>query len=62
MHTFGFIGAIDAIVEVCAQYHIPVVEDAAESLGSTKVTKMAQMFTQVILDCVPPLALMAIKL
>jgi len=39
MHTFGFIGAIDATVEVCAQYHIPVVEDAAESLGSTKVTK-----------------------
>jgi aminotransferase in exopolysaccharide biosynthesis len=35
MHTFGFPTAIDRIVELCTQYNIPVVEDAAESLGST---------------------------
>lgn len=35
MHTFGFIGDIEAIIKVCEPYNIPVVEDAAESLGST---------------------------
>lgn len=35
MHTFGFPVEIDKIVEMCNQYKIPVVEDAAESLGST---------------------------
>ena len=35
MHTFGHPALIDQIVEICATYHIPVVEDAAESLGST---------------------------
>ncbi len=34
MHTFGHPARIDEIVEVCNQYGIPVVEDAAESLGS----------------------------
>jgi perosamine synthetase len=34
MHTFGHPCRIDEIVEICNQYHIPVVEDAAESLGS----------------------------
>jgi perosamine synthetase len=35
MHTFGFPAEIDIIVELCKQFNIPVVEDAAESLGST---------------------------
>lgn len=35
MHTFGFPAEIDKIVAMCADYGIPVVEDAAESLGST---------------------------
>lgn len=35
MHTFGFIGDIEAIIKACETYNIPVVEDAAESLGST---------------------------
>lgn len=35
MHTFGFPVEIDKIVELCNQYNIPVVEDAAESLGTT---------------------------
>lgn len=35
MHTFGLPAEIDKIVEMCSTYQIPVVEDAAESLGST---------------------------
>jgi perosamine synthetase len=34
MHTFGYPCRIDEIVEICNRFHIPVVEDAAESLGS----------------------------
>jgi aminotransferase in exopolysaccharide biosynthesis len=34
MHTFGFPCRIDETVEICNEYNIPVVEDAAESLGS----------------------------
>jgi aminotransferase in exopolysaccharide biosynthesis len=34
MHTFGFPLRIEEVVAVCNAYHIPVVEDAAESLGS----------------------------
>ncbi|MFK7946517.1 MAG: LegC family aminotransferase [Saprospiraceae bacterium] len=34
MHTFGLSLRIDEIVDICNQYCIPVVEDAAESLGS----------------------------
>lgn len=34
MHTFGHPCRIDEIVEICDAYHISVVEDAAESMGS----------------------------
>jgi perosamine synthetase len=34
MHTFGHPCRIDEIIAVCNEYAIPVVEDAAESLGS----------------------------
>lgn len=34
MHTFGHPCEIDRIVEICAKYYIPVVEDSAESIGS----------------------------
>lgn len=34
MHTFGFPLRIAEVVAVCDEYGIPVVEDAAESLGS----------------------------
>jgi perosamine synthetase len=34
MHSFGHPCRIDEIVEICNEYHITVVEDAAESLGS----------------------------
>jgi len=34
MHTLGHPVRIDQIMEICQKYHIPVVEDAAEALGS----------------------------
>src|SRR3546814_1319078 len=34
MHTFGFPLRIAEVVAVCDEYGIPVIEDAAESLGS----------------------------
>jgi aminotransferase in exopolysaccharide biosynthesis len=34
MHTFGFPVKIDELIKVCDKWHIPVIEDAAESLGS----------------------------
>lgn len=35
MHTFGFPCRIDEIAEICNEYNITLVEDAAESLGSS---------------------------
>jgi aminotransferase in exopolysaccharide biosynthesis len=35
MHTFGLPVKIESLVSVCNRYNIPVIEDAAESLGST---------------------------
>lgn len=34
MHTFGHPCRIDLIAQICEEYHIELVEDAAESLGS----------------------------
>jgi aminotransferase in exopolysaccharide biosynthesis len=34
MHTFGFPVHLDKLVEICNKWNIPVVEDAAESIGS----------------------------
>jgi len=34
MHTFGFPCRIAEIAEICADWNIPLIEDAAESLGS----------------------------
>jgi len=34
MHTFGHPCKIDEIAAICAEYNIPLVEDAAESIGS----------------------------
>lgn len=35
MHTFGHPVRIDEIAAICNEYHIELVEDAAESIGST---------------------------
>ena len=34
MHTFGFPVRISALVTLCSEWNIPLVEDAAESIGS----------------------------
>lgn len=44
MHTFGFPCRIDEIVEVANKYNIPVIEDAAESLGSLYKGKHTGIF------------------
>lgn len=36
MHTFGLPCQIEAICEICSRWNIPVVEDAAEALGSLR--------------------------
>ncbi len=44
MHTFGLPARIDEIVEICGEFNIPVVEDAAESLGSKYKNKHTGTF------------------
>ena len=34
MHTFGFPVHLDELITVCGKWNIPVIEDAAESIGS----------------------------
>jgi dTDP-4-amino-4,6-dideoxygalactose transaminase len=46
MHTFGHPCRIDEIVAICREYGIPVVEDAAESLGSSYNEKHTGTFGQ----------------
>lgn len=47
MHTFGHPCRIDEIIEVCGKYNIPVVEDAAESLGSFYKNQHTGTFAEV---------------
>lgn len=47
MHTFGLALRIDEIIEICNQYNIPVVEDAAESLGTYYKEKHTGTFGQI---------------
>jgi len=44
MHTFGFPCRIDQIKDVCDKYCIQLIEDAAESLGSTFKGKATGIF------------------
>ena len=46
MHTFGHPCRIDEIVEICNHYHVALVEDAAESLGSLYQGKHTGTFGQ----------------
>ncbi|SFC10839.1 dTDP-4-amino-4,6-dideoxygalactose transaminase [Alkalibacterium subtropicum] len=34
VHLYGFSADMDKIIEICDQYNVPVIEDAAESLGA----------------------------
>lgn len=44
MHSFGFPLRIDEVVDICAQYHIAVVEDSTESLGASYKNKPTGTF------------------
>ena len=47
MHTFGHPVRIEELVEVCNEYHIELVEDAAESVGSKYNGKHTGLFGKV---------------
>ena len=44
MHTFGHPARIDCIAELCKKYKVALVEDAAESIGSTYKNKQTGTF------------------
>ncbi|HEC1731829.1 TPA: aminotransferase LegC [Campylobacter jejuni] len=44
MHTFGLSAHIKALKELCEKYHILLIEDAAEALGSTYENKALGTF------------------
>ena len=47
MHTFGHPARISRIIEICSEFNIDVVEDAAESLGSYYLGKHTGTFGKV---------------
>ncbi len=47
MHTFGHPVHIEELIQICAEYHIEVVEDAAESIGSLYKGKHTGTFGKV---------------
>ena len=47
MHTFGFPVHLDELISVCEKWRIPIVEDAAESLGSQYKGKPTGSFGEV---------------
>ncbi|RPA68079.1 LegC family aminotransferase [Cyclobacteriaceae bacterium YHN15] len=47
MHTFGFPLHLDDLLKVCKDWNIPIVEDAAESLGSYYKGKHTGSFGQI---------------
>ncbi len=47
MHTFGHIGEIEALAQICSRWGIALVEDAAEALGSTLKGRHAGNFGRV---------------
>ncbi len=44
MHTFGHPCRIQSIVDICAMHGVPVIEDAAEALGSTQLNRHCGTF------------------
>ena len=53
MHTFGFPVHLDELLDVCKRWKIPVVEDAAESLGSEYKGRSTGSFGKVGVLSVP---------
>lgn len=46
MHTFGFPVHLNELIQICHEWKIPIVEDAAESIGSEYHGKMTGSFGQ----------------
>lgn len=44
VHLYGLAADMDEIAEICMQYNVPIIEDAAESLGTTYKGKMTGSF------------------
>lgn len=44
MHTFGLVGDLDAMNDLCSRWKLTLIEDAAESLGSTYKNRFAGTF------------------
>lgn len=47
MHTFGFPVNLDKLITICKKWSIPIVEDAAESIGSSYKGQFTGSFGQV---------------
>lgn len=44
VHLYGLAANVDAICEICNSYNVPIIEDAAESLGTTYKGKSTGSF------------------
>lgn len=44
VHLYGLCAHIEEISEICGEYHVPLIEDAAESLGTTYKGKYTGTF------------------
>lgn len=47
VHLYGTPAKIDEIMEICAEHNVPLIEDAAESLGSTYKGQMTGTFGRI---------------
>ena len=47
VHLYGTPAKLDEIMEICAEHQVPVIEDAAESLGATYKGKMTGTFGRI---------------
>jgi len=44
VHLYGLSANMDQIMELCKEHNVPVIEDAAESLGTTYKGKYMVIF------------------
>ena len=47
VHLYGTPAKLDEIIEICAEHNVPIIEDAAESLGSTYKGQMTGTFGRI---------------
>lgn len=50
VHLYGLSADMDRIVEMCKRYNVPLIEDAAESLGTTYQGKICSGYTGTLGD------------